>query len=356
MIYHISHVTDITSPCKDVRLISLSSPFISTFEFDPGQYINVKAVINGVEIERQYSVCDLQKDKITIGVKKVKSGIMSSYLIDSIKVGDEIEISNPDGRFIVEPKHEIRKSYLFLAAGIGITPIYKMIKEILEQEPKSEICLLYSNKTEKDIVFKSEFDQWKEMYQDQFHVIYTLTDNVNRSFFGLLKSKNSSWTGKTGRITLDFIKENYSSLESTIQKEVYLCGPTEFNIDLEKIVFELGIPHKQIHKEFFHVDQNTEATASQNAMNAQLTFTLDGNRQTIEVKAKEKLLDAMIRQGVNAPHSCSSGACASCVCKLVSGKVSMDISLALDEDEIKDGYILACQARPLSPEIEIQYA
>ena len=92
-----------------------------------------------------YSICDIGHNEITIGVKKVKSGIMSNYLVDNLKLGDELEISGPDGRFIVEPKHEQRKSYLFLAAGIGITPIYKMIKVLLEQEPKSEIYLLYSN-------------------------------------------------------------------------------------------------------------------------------------------------------------------------------------------------------------------
>lgn len=355
MIYYTTKVSSIKSSVKDVKLIGIAMTQTDEFSFLPGQYINLRVVIDGIEVERQYSICDIGHNEITIGVKKVKSGIMSNYLVDNLKLGDELEISGPDGRFIVEPKHEQRKSYLFLAAGIGITPIYKMIKVLLEQEPKSEIYLLYSNKSENDIVFKAEFDAWKAEYQDQLHVIYTLTNNVNRSFFGLLKTKNNTWTGKTGRINTSFIKDNYLSLTSNLNKEVYICGPTEFNIDLEKIMLDLGIPHKQIHKEFFHVENKSIESNAKAHTNAMLTFTLDGVTKTIDVRSKEKLLEAMLRHGVNAPHSCSSGACASCVCKIISGKVSMDIDLALDEDEIKDGYILACQSRPLSTEIEIKY-
>lgn len=355
MNFYQGRIVDIITENDQVKRVKIQSDSIEQMHHDPGQYITIRLVLNGQVIDRPYSLCSKQNDIIDIAFKKIKSGIASNYLYDKLKIGDLIEFSTPEGRFTLNPKHEHKRNYLFLAAGIGITPIYNMIAEVLELEPKSNIVLIYSNKSTKDIVFKSELAMWESKYEDQFHHYSTLTEGANRSFFGILKNKSEQWNGLKGRISKNMIDEILNKLSLKKIDASYICGPENFNLDMHNLCIELGIPKDQIHREFFHLENNKIPLTQNQFVAAKLKYKLDGKTGIIEVNAKEKLLDALLRNGVQAPHSCSSGACASCVAQIKQGQVHMDISLALDEDEINRGFILTCQSHPLTAEIEIEY-
>lgn len=323
--------------------------------FKSGQYITLKMRHQRQEYLRCYSYSGMPgQNTITVTVKKVPKGKISKWIVDQAKEGDEIMAAGPNGRFIIDPDLARRRVYYFFAAGSGITPVFSMVSGLLEHEPKSKIHLLYGNRKEEDIIFKSKIDALAKKYEGQLMVEYALSKHQK----GFLWTSRSDWSGLKGRIDgkmiADFLERHPSEVKECTY---YLCGPGAFIKDLEKHLTGMGIETSLIHKEYFSLpetDSSTSSTMDSISM-CDLKVQLEHKTHQLILNPGEKILDGLIRQGLNPPYSCSSGACATCIAKVIQGKVRMDVALGLEEEEIAAGYILTCQAHPITEELEINY-
>lgn len=324
-------------------------------DFKAGQYLSFRLTLKGKQEIRPYSILEkISNNEFTIALKKVNKGLVSNYFINQLAIGEKLEASEPEGRFFILPKEQNRAQHFFISAGIGITPLYCMMQCLLEQEAKSEVYLLFGNRKKEDILFHKNFLEWLDKYAGQFFAKFSLTQSG--SGFSLFK-KNESWSGLKGRIDSTKIKDFLQEYRNEkLTAHFYICGPEQFNIEVEKILTLQGISATQIHKEFFFLEKPEQnSTTGSLSGKTILTVKLEGKTHQIEMPKGKLIVEELMRQKINPPYSCSSGACATCVAKLKKGEVKMDISMALDQSEIDKGYILTCQSRPQTDEVEIEY-
>ena len=329
------------------------------YGFKPGQYLTGKELINGDEIRRSYSISSApHHGELGITIKKVQNGKLSNYIHKYWKVGDEVEISNPDGNFTLTADHAKKRNLIFIAAGSGITPVMSMLKSVLEDEPMSVCYLLYGSRNEKDIIFKEELDSLSEKYEGQLIINHTIsqpTKTAQSGILGFLKKANVEWKGEKGRIDeskiISFLDENVSIVKK--DDAFFLCGPGDMITLAEKILLDRNIEKSKIHKEYFStkIEEGDKVLGT----NAIVKVTLNKKEITFETNGKKSILDELIALKKNPPYSCTSGACSTCMAKVISGKVEMDMCFALDEEEITNGYILTCQAKPTTDNVEITF-
>jgi ring-1,2-phenylacetyl-CoA epoxidase subunit PaaE len=329
------------------------------YAYKQGQYLTLRMPMPEGEVRRSYSMSSSPlEEKMTITVKKVTGGLMSTYLCEQMKVGDKMDIGLPEGRFFTPLHPENRKQYYLFAAGSGITPIMSILKTILEVEPLSRIYLLYGNRTEDSTIFKVQLEDLAKKYRDQFFVQFLLSSVENQPKKSFL-SRFTSNKGDNGRINPTSIDTFFKEYPVEQQPEFFICGPGEMIVAAENHLKNKGFSNKQIHKEYF----STPGTApvfsapvkSTGSDSYSAIISLDGSVHHLHLPTNKTILEGLIQQKLDPPYSCTSGACSSCMAKLLSGEVKMDSCLALDESEIQAGYILTCQARVKSEEIEISY-
>ena len=327
------------------------------YAYQAGQYLTLEVPGKKGPIRRAYSLCRAPFEQIwEIAIKEQANGQASRWLNREVKVGDNLQVFPPLGRFVIEPDPNRKCGYFFITAGSGITPIIAIIKAILEEEPQSTCYLLYGSRDEQNIIFHNELHRLVEHYSGQLSVIYTLSqvDKKTGGMRGLFKKKEAStWSGPKGRINEALIQSFLKEVDCPhSEKHAYLCGPSALMEVADSALQSSGFPSDKIHRE--HFDSEPLVSTSTGGA-AELTAQLDGKELQVHVNPNQTLLEAMMEAGHQVPFSCSSGACASCMAHLDDGEVTMEFAPALDQDEIDDGFILTCQAKAKSEKLKITY-
>ena len=338
----VKHIKPLT-PSSVAITLTIPKDLIQTFDFLPGQYVTIKKEIKGKELRRAYSICSSPKsDCFTIGVKKVDRGGFSDYAHTKLAVGDVLEVMPPEGRFTFNSSGKAKNIAAF-AAGSGITPIMSIAKAVLASDPKSKFVLVYGNKSYKDTMF----------YTD---LVKLELDNPDRFFTYFITSQTQEDDSLFGRIdgsTVNYALKNKH--KNTEFDAYYLCGPEAMiNLVSDKLQ-ENDIPKERIHFELFTTTEILDEMPVDAEGQTQVKVIVDEEEFSLQMDKKERVLDAVLKENIDAPYSCQGGVCSSCIARVKEGKAEMVKNQILTDGEIEDGFILTCQALPLTPTLIVDY-
>ncbi|MFM8370760.1 MAG: 2Fe-2S iron-sulfur cluster-binding protein [Bacteroidota bacterium] len=337
-----------TPDCISIAL-DIPDALRDVFRYQPGQYLTFRASLEGEDVRRSYSLCSAPSDdEWRVAVKKVEGGLFSTYANELLKAGDVLETAPPDGRFFPDSLSvQADLDYVFFAAGSGITPVISIIKTVLEQAPGSRVTLIYGNRRSSTVIFREEIEGLKNRYLGRFQVIHILSQ----------ERVDVPW--QSGRITASRLDDMLEVMPELLEADqFFLCGPEEMIACVREGLQSRGIPKDQVHFELFGTGQNKHKKSQQpvsDAVVATAEICLDGVRFDVPVREGQALLDAALATGADLPFACKGGVCCTCRAKLTEGKVEMDANYALDEEEVEAGFILTCQAHPLTPVIKVDF-
>lgn len=316
------------------------------FDYEPGQYLTIEVDFEDGFERRAYSISSssLFDDELTITVKRLEGGKVSSYLLDNLAEGVPIKVFSPEGKFVPNLNEKNTKDYLFIAAGSGITPVISIIKSILSFEKESKATLIYGNRDEDNIIFKNLLDELEERFQGKLKVAHTLSN------------PKKDWKGLKGRINESLIEKSLSEMgQDSRPCSFFLCGPSALMDMSEQVLISKGYSENQINREYFIKEKEESNPSAIISDQTALTVILDNERHQISLSRDSTVLETAIDAGLDAPYSCKIAACCTCRAKVLEGSVKMEDDEILTDDEKTEGYILTCQAYATSNELVISY-
>lgn len=307
--------------------------------YAPGQFLTLRVPSERTgSVARCYSLCSspFTDDALTVTIKRTTDGYASNWLCEHARVGMRIHVLAPSGNFV--PK-TLDDDFLLMAAGSGITPIMSIAKSALA-EGGGQVTLLYANRDDKSVIFADALRELSAKYPDRLTVVHWLESLQGMPSVAALARLAAPYTGRP----------------------VYICGPGPFMDAARNALESLKVPAAQVHIEVFKsLDSDPFAavkiddTAPGDSPPATAVVQLDGETHTVSWPRNAKLLDVLLAKGLDAPFSCREGHCGACACTLKGGKVSMEVNDVLDQQDLDDGLILACQSHPESDSVEVTY-
>lgn len=325
------------------------------FQFIQGQNITVKSMVDGEEVRRSYSICSSPMDnELRVAVKKVSNGKFSTHANTLLKKGDVVEVLPPTGRFYTNLNSTHQKNYLAIAAGSGITPLLSIIKTTLATEPLSSFTLIYGNRNRASIIFKEELEALKNKYIKRF------------SLYHILSRERTDTDVNYGRIDAAKCSElNNKLVPFSAFDEYFICGPEEMIFSTKDFLETLGVQKEKIHFELFTTPGQAGSTLIRNVStnssgntDQSSTITIKSDGVFFDFKLPfdgDSILDGALQQGADLPYACKGGVCCTCRAKLIEGEVEMEVNYALEDDEVKAGYILTCQSHPRTEKVVVDY-
>ncbi|WP_420603467.1 FAD-binding oxidoreductase [Flagellimonas sp.] len=313
------------------------------FSFTAGQYITLKHKVNGQEVRRAYSISSAPSSgKITVGIKKVPNGTFSVYANETIKSGDVIEVMPPEGRFVFE-KDSAPKNIAAFAAGSGITPIMSIAQTVLESSPENTFVLVFGNQSLQETMYLKEIETFQEKYTNRFFVQHVCSRaQEENALFGRIETS-----------TVNFIVKN--KFKETNFDAFYLCGPEEMINTVSNTLKNNGVAEDKILFELFTSTDTEDTLAEDLDGKTKVEVTVDDETFSFSMDKKVLVLDAVLKEDIDAPYSCQGGVCSSCIARITEGKAEMVKNQILTDGEVAEGLILTCQAHPLTPTLKVDY-
>jgi ring-1,2-phenylacetyl-CoA epoxidase subunit PaaE len=349
--FHSLKVIDVVRETADAVSVAFEVPanLKQDYKYKQGQYLTLKFNIKGEDLRRSYSICSspLDENELRVAIKKVRDGRVSSFINDSVKVGDVVEVMTPMGNFFTEMKPGNKKNYILFGGGSGITPMFSILKTVLKSEPQSRIILFYGNNEEPSIIFKKQIEQLAIANSDRLNVVHIL----NTAPIGHPENLKGLMTKEKN---IELIN---GFVDKAADNEYFICGPGPMMENVVAALKELKINESQIHIEYFTAPVNVEdVKPSENtASGASAIIIIDGDEHIVVLEDNETVLEAALRIGLDAPYACQGGSCCTCRALLQEGKVEMAVNYALSASEVKQGFILTCQSRPTTANVVVNY-
>jgi ring-1,2-phenylacetyl-CoA epoxidase subunit PaaE len=355
--FHLLKVSGVRRITDEAVCVTFDVPaeLEEVFRFTPGQYLTLRADIDGAEVRRSYSICSgIDEPDLRIGVKRIDGGVFSNFVNAGLRAGGTIDVQPPQGRFSPRLDPANAKHYLCIAAGSGITPILSIMRSILATEPHSQVTLLFGNRQVSTIMFREELDALKNRYMARFQWLNILSRE--KQDVEILNGRINNRKGaELCRHLLDLHRID----------EFFLCGPEAMISEVSRGLRAEGIDESRIHYELFTgsaddaariVEKHHERARTMAGKVCRVTVRSGGRETTFDLTADgENILDGGLDHGVDLPFACKGGVCGTCKAKLTEGSVDMDLDHALQPDEIAAGYILTCQAHPVSDRVVVDY-
>ncbi len=357
--FHTLRVSAIKKETNDSAHITFEIPanLRHEFSFKQGQYLNVRFVFGEEDLRRSYSIVNAPTEgnsEIEILVKHLEGGVVSTYLNNELKLGDEVEVLAPQGHFYTHYNASNEKMYVGLAAGSGISPVLSNIKEALYQEPKSKAYLFFSNKSFDDIIFRAQIDELAEKFQGRLKVVYLLSREKH--------FEDELFEGRICAPKLDELFERFPDIP--VQETTYfICGPSEMIKSISQYLrTDKKVPSLQVMYEYYAApDDEENAEKSEEFkkipnIESFVTLIIDDDEYNIHLNSKkESILDKALKEHLPVPFACKGGVCCTCKAQVMEGEVFMEKNFALTEDEVERGMVLTCQCHPVTNIVMLNY-
>ncbi|MFG2961011.1 2Fe-2S iron-sulfur cluster-binding protein [Streptomyces sp. NPDC048291] len=332
-------VAEVTPETDDAVSVSFDAGEGTELRHRPGQFLTLRIPAPDGWVARCYSLSSAPGDtRPTITVKRVPGGMASNWICDRLRPGDTVETLPPAGRFTPASDH---RNLVLFAAGSGITPVMSILRARVQEGGRA--LLVYANRDDRSVIFAAELRRLTEAYPDRFQVLHWLETLQGLPDAARLAALVRPWAAPDAAL---------------------LCGPAPFMRAAAEALEHLGVDRTRVLTEEYRSlasDPFAMLTASpaqlpaDAAETATVTVELDGRRRTFPWPARTTLLDLLRAQDVDAPFSCREGACSACACRVVDGEVKMLRNTVLEEEDLAEGYVLACQAVPLTDRVEVVY-
>ena len=353
--FHPLRVRKIEPDTQEAVVVSFAVPqdLREVFGFTQGQYLTLRANIEGQDLRRSYSICaGVDDGELRVGVRKVRGGVFSNWINEHLQPGDTIQVMAPQGRFFVPIESDAARHHVGIAGGSGITPILSIMKTVLAREPHSRFTLIYGNRQLRSTMFKEELEDLKNRYMSRLVLQHVFSD------------EHTDAPINSGVMNRDKLGEFLRTVVPAAQIDhVYVCGPFQMNDEAEAALLAAGVPEERIHIERFGVALQPGTVGAVvheakpgDAETARIVIIRDGlSREVPFSKGQPSILDAASAAGLEVPYSCTSGVCGTCRAKLVEGEVRMERNFALDKKEVEQGFVLTCQAHPLTERVVLSF-
>ena len=329
------------------------------FAFEPGQFLTLRSTIDGQDVRRNYSICSTRSrygshGELEVGIRPMDGGVFSNWAATQLKAGDTLAVMPPDGRFTIRKPRALHR--VGFAAGSGITPILSLVASTLEDSERAKFTLVYGNRRMGSVMFNEALQDLKDKYKNRLTLIHVLSRQAQE--VPLLE----------GRIDAAKVQQLIATLlPAKSMDEVFVCGPEAMIDAVQGALTSAGVPAERIYSERFTsptlenltpdarraavVQPDPEAPAGQ----VQLTVLIDGKSHELAMRTDQHVLDVALSAGLDLPYSCKAGVCCTCRAKVLDGAVVMDKNFTLEADEMAQGFVLSCQARPTSDRLVVSY-
>lgn len=350
--FHRLAIRDLRRETRDAVSIAFAVPpdLAADYHFAPGQYLTLRTLMDGEEVRRSYSICSGPDDgELRIAVKKVDGGAFSVWAAEDLKSGDELDVMMPTGRFGMLHDVGEGRTYVGFAAGSGITPIVSIVRGVLAREPASRFFLFYGNRTTQDMLFREALEDLKDRYLGRF------------SLFHVLSQEEQDIPILHGRLDRDKVEVLLRAMvPASAVDHIFICGPTGMSDEIETTCLDLGVAPERIHVERFvsglgGKPRPKAAIVEGTPPKAVAALIVDGKRREVPVAEGEAILDAALRAGMDLPFACKGGMCSTCRAKIVEGETRMEVNYSLEPWELEAGFVLTCQAHPVSGRVVVDY-
>lgn len=358
--FHTLRVSSISPEAAGSVAIALAVPesLRDSFDFQPGQYLTLRASINGADERRSYSICCThshfaQAHELVVGIRPMQGGVFSNWAAQVLRAGDTLAVMPPDGRFTSRRPRALHR--VGFAAGSGITPILSILASTLEDQRDSRFTLVYGNRSMATVMFNEALQDLKDRFPERLTLIHILSRQAQE--VDLLQ----------GRIDADKVRAIIDALLPVASMdEVFICGPEAMIEATEAALLAAGVPARQLHAERFTSPTLEALTpAARQAAGARheqgargqvaLTVVLDGKEHALQMSPDQHVLDVALAAGLDLPYSCKGGVCCTCRAKVMQGSVEMDKNFGLEAWESEQGFVLSCQSRPTSDRVTVSY-
>jgi ring-1,2-phenylacetyl-CoA epoxidase subunit PaaE len=352
--FHKLRVAEIKRETPDSVSIRFETPheLASAFAFRAGQHLTLRRELSGEEVRRNYSLCvSPSEGALKVAVKHMTGGVFSSWVNSDLKAGDIVEVMAPHGSFCWDFTPDAERAYVAFAGGSGITPVLSLLKTALEAEPRSRFTLFYGNRTSAGIMFLEELAGLKDRYLDRLQVFHFLEDEEEE-----IELFN-------GRLDEAKARDILTTLVDPLSIDAFfICGPGPMMDAIEVALKAHEIEKSRILIERFTTGPLSAAQAAAaraleaKAAGLKMSVTLNGRRMNVTFDPEKKsILDNVRAAGLPAPFACKGGVCATCRAKVIAGEVEMKVNYGLSAEEVAEGYVLTCQATPVSEGVALTY-